>query len=181
MANTAVSEATDKRQYLADENHRKCRSRGRPGLGHALPDWDTVDMVKIPNADPRNPLSATHRMIFECARCHARKIERYRLVVARDRKTKEWKLKQYTQLDTAWDYTKTDGYLFSGGRIAPSEATEVDVLERVEAQLALVNGGDVDEDGPARIPSLSKQAAASSRRTARKAPARRSSATRKAS
>lgn len=165
MPSSAVNEETDKSQYLKNNPHfRKCRSR-RPGQGHQLPDWDKVDLTPVQSGDPRNPLSATHHMVFPCSRCGAKRIERYRLVVARDRKTKRYKVKHYTYLGIYWDYTGTNGYLFAGGeRIAPSDTTEVDLIERIE-QLALFPGAVDDESGSTRNGAGRRRAKAAPRKT----------------
>jgi hypothetical protein len=95
--------------------------------------------------------------VFPCSRCGAKRIERYRLAVVRDRKTKRYQVKHYTYLGTYWDYTGTNGYLFAGGeRIAPSDTTEVDIIERIE-QLTLFPGA-VEEE-PARSRASKTKAA----------------------
>lgn len=157
---SATNEETDKSQYLKNNPHfRKCRSR-RPGQGHDLPNWDDVPLTPVEGGDPRNPVSATHHMVFPCSRCGAKRIERYRLVVARDRKTKRYRVKHYTYLGIYWDYNGTNGYLFPGDRIAPSDTTEVDMIERIE-QLLLFPGAADDQPARSRKSSGRKLRAAS--------------------
>jgi hypothetical protein len=153
MSPTAVSEETDKHQYLINNpQFRRCRSRKRgKNHGHQLPDWDTVPMTLVQGGDPRNPVSATHHMVMTCSRCGAKLVERYRLVVVRDRKTKRLRVKSYMSLGSYWDYSGTNGYLFGGGeRIAPGEAAEIEHIERIEN--AADFPGAVLEPAPPRKP-----------------------------